>query len=406
MPRPRILFTSWHFLLDSSNGASISAWELLRGLRQIGWDVQVLCGSALDSGGGVDLKMFLGRRGVEYKTIVPQTREVPFQIDQFFDSGINFLVFSSTPFELEPKRAIGELFLLTHRRALWKKRPDVVLTYGGFWTSPRLLAESRRYGAKTVFMLQNFAYDDAEVFNNVDLTIVPSEYSSTHYRRVLGIPSVAIPPLMKRELIIGEGVGSDSDRKHVLYVNPSLNKGVFFFAGILREASKKRPEIPFLIAEGSSTIGALRDAGIDPREFPNLFFMKNQPRPSAFYRRARIVLAPSLFQESFCRVAAEAMTAGVPVIASNRGALPETAGDAGILLGIDERFTPESRVQPTVSEVEPWLKALFKLWDDAEYREELRVKGFLRASAWEYAKILRLYDEQLKRLVSRGTREL
>lgn len=45
--------------------------------------------------------------------------------------------------------------------------------------------------------------------------------------------------------------------------------------------------------------------------------------------RARVVVVPSLFDEPFGLVAAEALRAGTPVLASTRGALPEVVGDAG-----------------------------------------------------------------------------
>ena len=45
-------------------------------------------------------------------------------------------------------------------------------------------------------------------------------------------------------------------------------------------------------------------------------------------------------------VAAEAMLNGIPVLASNRGALPETIGDAGFLIDIPARYTPETRTCP------------------------------------------------------------
>ena len=74
---------------------------------------------------------------------------------------------------------------------------------------------------------------------------------------------------------------------------------------------------------------------------------------------------PSLWNESFGRAAAEAMLNGIPVLASNRGALPETIGDAGFLFDVPARYTPETREVPTAEEVEPWVEAIIRLWDDA-----------------------------------------
>jgi glycosyltransferase involved in cell wall biosynthesis len=49
------------------------------------------------------------------------------------------------------------------------------------------------------------------------------------------------------------------------------------------------------------------------------------------YAGARLLILPSL-DEGFGLTALEAMSAGVPVIASNRGSLPEVVGEAGVLL--------------------------------------------------------------------------
>jgi glycosyltransferase involved in cell wall biosynthesis len=52
---------------------------------------------------------------------------------------------------------------------------------------------------------------------------------------------------------------------------------------------------------------------------------------ASLFSRADVLLIPSE-HEGFCVPAVEAMAAGVPVVASRRAALPETIGDAGIVL--------------------------------------------------------------------------
>ena len=51
----------------------------------------------------------------------------------------------------------------------------------------------------------------------------------------------------------------------------------------------------------------------------------------ALYEGARLLVQPS-FEEGFGLPALEAMTVGVPIVAANRGALPEVVGDAGLLV--------------------------------------------------------------------------
>ncbi|GAB3800255.1 hypothetical protein GCM10028798_14490 [Humibacter antri] len=79
------------------------------------------------------------------------------------------------------------------------------------------------------------------------------------------------------------------------------------------------------------------------------------PELAARYRELDVVVVPSLprpnWLEQFCRVAVEAMASGVPVVASDSGAIPDVVGDAGVLVppgdplalaaGIADALVPE-----------------------------------------------------------------
>jgi glycosyltransferase involved in cell wall biosynthesis len=86
--------------------------------------------------------------------------------------------------------------------------------------------------------------------------------------------------------------------------------------------------------------------------------------------QSRVLVLPSL-NEGFGLPALEAMSAGVPVIASNRGSLPEVLGNAGVL------FDPQ--------DPEALAAALQRLIeDDAAALEQARA-GLLRARAFTWA---------------------
>ena len=155
------------------------------------------------------------------------------------------------------------------------------------------------------------------------------------------------------------------------------------FAQIAKQLWERRPDIPFLVVEGRCGADWLARTGVDLRGVKNINFMANTPDPRDFYRVSKLVIVPSLFMESFGRMAAESMINGIPVIGSNRGALPEVIGEAGLTLEIPAQYTPESRTAPTPEEVEPWLQAIIKLWDDAEFYETLRQKSLARAERWQ-----------------------
>ncbi len=77
-----------------------------------------------------------------------------------------------------------------------------------------------------------------------------------------------------------------------------------------------------------------------------------------------------------------AMANGIPVLASDRGALPETLGDAGFVFTIPERCTPTSGVVPTAQEVAPWVAVIERLWDDPEFEASHRERARIEARRW------------------------
>ena len=102
---------------------------------------------------------------------------------------------------------------------------------------------------------------------------------------------------------------------------------------------------------------------------------------------------PSLWNESFGLVAAEAMLNGIPVLASNRGALPETIGDAGFLFDIPARYTPETREYRRPRDVEPWVETIIRLWDDAAEYERWSRAARERARQWHPDRLGPVYRE-------------
>jgi glycosyltransferase involved in cell wall biosynthesis len=70
---------------------------------------------------------------------------------------------------------------------------------------------------------------------------------------------------------------------------------------------------------------------------------------AALYAGATALILPSFF-EGFGLPVLEAMTVGVPVIASDRGALPEVLGDAGLLVSPDDPEELAAAMQRVVTD--------------------------------------------------------
>jgi FkbM family methyltransferase len=87
-----------------------------------------------------------------------------------------------------------------------------------------------------------------------------------------------------------------------------------------------------------------------------------------FYRRARIVIVPTLVDETFCRVAFEAAMNGIPVLCTANGYLPSMLGETGVFLSensgdwvaeIAALYHDEARLRAIGSAQQARLTAMF-----------------------------------------------
>ena len=120
--------------------------------------------------------------------------------------------------------------------------------------------------------------------------------------------------------------------------------------------------------------------------------MPNAPDARSFHAVTKVLLMPSLMENAGL-VAMEAMLNGIPVLASNRGGLPETIGDAGFLFDIPANYTPETRDLPTAEEVEPWVETIIRLWDDAAEYERWSQAARERAQLWHPDRLAPVYRD-------------
>jgi glycosyltransferase involved in cell wall biosynthesis len=105
------------------------------------------------------------------------------------------------------------------------------------------------------------------------------------------------------------------------------------------------------------------------------------------YRASDVLLFPSLF-EGFGIPVVEAMASGLPVIVSNRGSLPEVAGDAGIV------------VEPL--DIDAMVSYIRKLSTENHTYEDFRFKGLKRLQDFTEEKQFESLYRILKKLVQDG----
>ena len=141
----------------------------------------------------------------------------------------------------------------------------------------------------------------------------------------------------------------------VLLINPSISKGVEIFFRL----AAARPDLRFITVE-SWQISPEWQAILHNRaaELRNVEVLQPTHDMRSIYRRARLLLMPSSYEETWGKAVTEAQLNGIPVIASDRGALPETVGSGGLLVPIDQGLAP-------------WLTALDRLTATPDVYREL-----------------------------------
>ena len=235
----------------------------------------------------------------------------------------------------------------------------------------------------------NFAYTNVRTFAQVDYCLVASEFARRHYRERVGLDCHAL----SYPVDWNRARAHSREPRFVTFANPCIEKGVYPFARIAHELGRRRPDIPLLVVESRGTKETLGACGLDLEAAGNIHVMTHTTDPRRFWALTKIALVPSLWWENQPLVVIEAMINGIPVIGSNRGGIPETAGKAGVVLSLPDRLTPVSKIVPEPDEVEPWVEAVIRLWDDEGLYAEQSALALSEAERSRPERLRPLYAE-------------
>jgi len=381
-PNPVLLFASYHAYLDHSSGAALATRDLFEDLAAHGWICRVVCGPALDYLDGREPADVLH----EYQIPHHIERCAPpngacYTLFHYVLNGVSVTQYRPKTFDPRrpPTQDEGVPFLDIVSRACGLFQPDIVLTFGGPPIGQHLIHRVKLAGKRVLFCLHNLEYHDRDFFEEVDAVWVPSEFAKRTYRERLGLEAHVVTLPWDRDRIWAAPNG----QRHVTFINPIPVKGVAWFARIVLEVSRRRSDIPFLVVEGRGGVQGLGQLGLDLSGVRNLRVMRSTPRPWEFYALSRIVLIPSLWNEAYGRVGCEALTNGIPILATRRGGLPEVLGEAGFLFDVPAPYTTRYLDVPSAVEVSEWVETIEQLWDDEAFYAEHRERALARAKAWE-----------------------
>ena len=378
----RLLFASVHGYIDPSSGAATATRDLMEVLAGHGVDCRVLSTGVFDYERETSLEGVLSTLGVPFcwATAERSAGDGVAVLDLVLRGvRVTLMPTASSRPDRSPNLDESLAFLDLAEQVFARFQPQVLLTYGGHPANLELMRRARLRGIAVVFHLHNFAYTVRRAFADVSVVLVPTQYSRRYYAQRLGQECTAIDLVSHH----GRVLATDPEPRYLTFVNPVPAKGVAVFARIALELGRRRPDIPLLVVEGRGTADWLTKLGLDLSSLSNLSRMANTPDPRDFWRVTRAVLVPSLWRENAALVAREGLINGLPVLASDRGGLPETLGDAGFLFTVSDKCTPENGAVPTAREVAPWVATVERLWDDPAWEAVQRARAAEMARRWD-----------------------
>ena len=202
---------------------------------------------------------------------------------------------------------------------------------------------------RVVIYLRNAEIEDLggslDTLRNVGY-VANSNFTAGRFRELFGINADVVYPLIRRETY-----QTETTRENVTFINPHPRKGLEIALGV----AERCPEIPFVFVAGWM-LEPDDKARLMERlaALPNVTLKPSTGDMKSVYGKARIVLAPSQWEEAFGRIAVEPQFSGIPVVASDRGGLPEAVGLGGVLID-------------PAAPADEWAAAVRKLWHDEAY---------------------------------------
>lgn len=250
-----------------------------------------------------------------------------------------------------------------------QEKPDAIVLAGG------KIVPAARAARKTGIPLLMQVHDVEMHFHGGDFNevrdlpcVANSRFTADVYAERFGVKSSIILPFIDADQYKVEPL-----RRNVTFVNPYVHKGLNVALGV----AKACPDIPFTFVGNVPTDdGKGGNPFAEAVSLPNVTLLPPQSDMRGIYGQAKILFAPSQWEEAYGRVASEAQVSGIPVLGSTQGGMPEAIGDGGILL-------------PATAPIEQWCEALQRLWSDSTLYHDLSD----RASRWALRPELELNEQ-------------
>lgn len=355
-------------LLDTSSGAALSIREIMFQLQKAGYDIKVLSATNFDNPIGMS---YLS----EHKNYLNKNIGNFISIEDDSLTYLTFVTKSTNRVEMQSGEEVR--WLNKYIELLHNYKPDIMFFYRDGLLEFEMGFLAKHLGIKTVSYLANPSYKGKRWIKDIDLLVTDSTATSKMYKEREDYDSIPIGKFIPKERYLAK----EHSRKHILFINPVLEKGVLIVMQLAMILEKKRPDIVFEVVESRGKWTTLlqnitKHYGEQRDSLSNVILSENTNDMRDVYSRARVLFVPSLWFESAGRVIPEAQLNGIPIVGTGRGGSGEMIGDGGVIFPFPKEFyeAPYNKTLPK-EKANELIEILEKLYDDEDYYSEYSQKA-------------------------------
>lgn len=244
-----------------------------------------------------------------------------------------------------------------------------------------------------------------ETLKRADGVVGVSHYVAGYVREWSGLDAIHVPISLLEPVKEFPLLGR-FDSPYIAMVNPCAVKGISIFL----ELARRMPHLRFAAIP---TWGTQAQEMADMAALPNITVLAQMDNIDGLLKETSVMLVPSVWAEARSRIVLEAMSRGVPVMASDVGGLHEAKLGVPYLIrvnpivkykpSVDASMVPVAEVPP--QNAAPWQRILERLTTDRAHWDELAAAS--RKAALEYAENLNVlpFEAFLLKLIAQSKKQ-
>ena len=195
-----------------------------------------------------------------------------------------------------------------------------------------------------------FCAENNRAVQKAKLLVANSEFLATAIKKRFNKDAVIFYPPIDIKAISDIQIPLLKEKRYIMMVGSEKVKGVEIFLKI----AHMMPEHEFLLVGKSHKQEKIGNVTYHP-------FVQD---PFKLYNTAKILLVPSILEETFGRVSVEAQAVGIPALVSNRGGLPETVPSLDYV--VDDIY-----------DIESWVNRIINILNNYEFHSR-KVKEYVQ----------------------------